>query len=327
MKIFITGSTGFVGSHLVDRLLERGDTVYCLVRRKSNLQWLTNKPVRLVYGDLREELTADLRQALREVDYVYHVAGAIMGIRARDYFRVNADGTRNVLEALIKTGSAPKRFLLVSSLAAAGPGEDDIPVKESQSPQPVSWYGRSKLEAERIARTYEKHVPVTIVRFPPIYGPRDRGMLPVFRALKSGIILVLGKDTKTDFLYISDAIQGMILAAESAQSMGELYHVGVGKNLPAKESLKIMASAVGKKKITITIPIPLIYMAAALSEVKIKATRHPSIFNWQKMAELKQTNWMIDIGKATQHLGFVAQMNLEEGGRLTYEWYLERGWL
>jgi nucleoside-diphosphate-sugar epimerase len=327
MKIFVTGSTGFVGSHLVDRLLERGDKVACLVRETSNLRWLSDKPVKLVYGDLRGEPGPELEKALKEADCVYHVAGAVMGVQREDYFQVNAKGTRNLLDALVRAGATPKRFLLVSSIAAGGPGDGETPVREDRPPHPVSWYGESKLEGERIARSYETHFPVTIVRPSVVFGPRDPGMLPTFSAIRKGLNLVLGRGVKTNFVYVSDIVTGLILAAESDQSVGEVLNIGASENIAAAQALRRMAEAVGRKTITVRVPLFLGYAMAGLSELRVRITRRPYIFNWQKMAELRETNWMIDVTRARELIGFEPEVSLEEGGRITYNWYLERGWI
>ncbi len=327
MKVFVTGSTGFVGSHLVDALLEKGYQVYVLVRKTSNLQWLEGKDVVKVVGDLRGELSDDLKNTLKESDYVYHIAGAIMGVKKEDYFRVNEDGTRNLLKAMIEAGASPQRFLYLSSLAAIGPGSDKLPVKEEDPPHPVSWYGESKLAGEKVVREYENKFPVTIVRPPPVYGPRDYGMLDVFRMLKYGIVSDVGKDTYTNFVFVKDLVKGIILAAEFEKGVGETFHIGDNENIATIQAFKRVAQVIGKRVISFKIPLPVVYIAAIFSEIKIRVTGEPEIFNFQKVAELKQTNWMMDISKAKKVLGYEPEYPLERGGEITYKWYLEKGWI
>ncbi len=327
MKIFVTGATGFVGSHLVDKLLEKGYEVYTLVRKTSNLQWLEGKNVKYVYGDLRGDLSDELKSALKEADYVYHIAGAIMGLKREDYFRVNEGGTRNLLEAMVRVGAKPGRFLYLSSLAAVGPGEDMKPVTEEDEPHPVSWYGESKLAGEKVVKEYEKHFDITIVRPPPVYGPRDYGMLDVFRMLKYGIVSDIGKDTYTNFVYVEDLVEGIILAAESEKGVGETFHIGDVENLATIEAFRRVARALGKRVISFKIPLPIVYVAAFFADLQMKITKKPQIFNLQKVAELKQTNWMMDISKARNMLGYQPRYRIEEGGKITYNWYIEHGWI
>ena len=202
-----------------------------------------------------------------------------------------------------------------------------IPVKEDDPPHPVSWYGESKLAGEKVAKEYEKYFPITIVRPPPVYGPRDYGMLDVFRMLKYGIVSDVGKDTWTNFVYVEDLVRGIILAAESENGVGEVFHIGDNENLATIDAFKRVAKAIGKRVVAFKIPLPVVYVAALLSEMKIRITGKPEIFNWQKVSELKQTNWMMDISKAKKILGYEPEFPIEKGGEITYKWYIEKGWI
>ena len=327
MNVFVTGATGFVGSHLVDKLLEQGDAVHCLVRRSSNLQWLSGKPVRLVYGDLTGEPGGDLAEALKKSDIVYHVGGAIAAFTRDGYIKINAGGTQKLLESLVKTKASPRRFLLVSSIAAAGHGVGDAPIVETQEPLPVNWYGESKLEAEKVARGFEDRFPITIVRPPPVYGPRDTSMLGVIKAIKYGLIVAPGRRLRTNFVYVSDLVKGIILAAASEKSRGQVYNLADAENLQASAAMERIAAAVGKRTMTLSLPVPLVYVGAALSDLKGWLTRTPQVFTRHKMNDYRETNWTVDITKARRDLGYEPAFNLEKGGRLTWDWYREEGWI
>ena len=327
MNIVVTGATGFLGSHLVDRLCGRGDRVTCVIRAASNLRWLDRRPVELVVAGSDGKAGPELRRALNEADYVYHLAGAIMGVAKEDYFRANAGGTRSLLQAMVDAGSRPKRFVYASTLAAVGPGSRGSLITEDQEPRPGNWYGRSKLEAENITRSYEKHFPYTIVRLPPVYGPRDRGMLQVFQAIRKGIIGILGRGNRTTFVYVSDFVRGVMLAAQSPAGAGEIFTIGGKENLPAEDFCRRVARAVGRKVFTLKIPMAAVYGAAAAAELAARVRRSPTIFNWQKMGELKHDNWMVDISKARALLGYESETGIARGGKITYNWYLMKGWL
>ena len=131
IKIFVTGATGFVGSHLVDKLLEDNrNIIYCLVRKSSDLQWLKNKPVNLIYGGLDMDLTPELKEVLDNCDYIYHIAGAVKGLAKNDYYNINVAGTKNLLDFIVHSGSQLKKFIFVSSLAASGPGKNENIITE-----------------------------------------------------------------------------------------------------------------------------------------------------------------------------------------------------
>src|SRR6266508_2168624 len=145
-RALVTGGTGLVGSHLVEMLLQKGYAVTCLVRYPQRPHWLTGMNVDLVQGDcLNPE---SLVPAVRGASIVFHLAGLTKAMHARDYYLVNHIGTRNILEACARHNPAVGKFVLISSLAAAGPSPDGRPVRDTDVPRPVSDYGRSKLLAE-----------------------------------------------------------------------------------------------------------------------------------------------------------------------------------
>ena len=164
MNVFVTGGTGFVGAHLVRTLQERGDRVTCLVRRPELAERLGWRDVRLVRGDLDD--AGALLEGCEGAELVFHVAGKVVAKNAADFMATNRDGTANVLEAAQEHGVG--RFVLVSSLAAAGPTTPGHPIDETRHPAPVTDYGRSKLAAEVLVRAMP--FPWTIVRPPVVYG-------------------------------------------------------------------------------------------------------------------------------------------------------------
>ncbi|MGH9761667.1 MAG: NAD-dependent epimerase/dehydratase family protein, partial [Blastocatellia bacterium] len=208
-KILVTGGTGFVGSHLVDRLVEQGCRVRCLVRATSNLKYLKQPGVEFAYGGLEGD--TDWDAAFRDVNTVYHVAGLTFARRAKDYFTVNHKGTEYILGAALKRREQLKRFVHVSSLAAIGPARDGEAVTETTPPRPITPYGRSKLAGEEALRMMRDLVDYTIVRPPAVYGPRDYAIFEFFKAVKRGMSPVIGShDMKFSIVHVRDLVEGII---------------------------------------------------------------------------------------------------------------------
>lgn len=169
----VTGANGFIGSHLVRKLLDEGYEIRGLVRSTSDLRSLEGLPISLFIGDVRDRVT--LEEPVRGVDYVFHLAAELMVASADAFLAANTRGTRNLLEVTRQeAGDDFKRFLFASSQAAAGPAPDRNPLGESVAPDPISWYGTSKMRAEEIVREDAGDIPTTIVRPASVYGERER---------------------------------------------------------------------------------------------------------------------------------------------------------
>ena len=178
MRIFVTGATGFLGSHLVDALLKRGAEVTCLVRSEAKFHSLFPETAPLlIRGDL--DNTDALRAGCEGADIIYHSAALTAARSRREFFSVNVDATQRVIEAASAASPNLQRFVFVSSQAAAGPSASGLPKRECDPARPVSDYGASKLAAEEVVR--QSGLPWSIVRPSAVYGPRDTSFLTVFR--------------------------------------------------------------------------------------------------------------------------------------------------
>src|SRR5438034_1036973 len=190
MNVFITGATGFLGSHTADRLLEQGHHIRAFVRSSSSLDWIKGKDIETVKGDLEDP--ASLEPALKGIEGVIHVAGVTAAKTKKDFYRHNQLATRGLLEATKQYAGNIERFVLISSQTAGGPSLDGNPVTEETPPHPITTYGKSKLAAEEESRQYRDDFPVTILRLPAIYGPRDSAILSFFQTVNKGIKPLIG---------------------------------------------------------------------------------------------------------------------------------------
>lgn len=324
-RCLVTGAAGFVGSHLVEALVGRGHEVSCLVRKTSNLAWLKALPVRLVYGDVVD--AASLPAAVDGMDYVYHVAGVTKALREADFFFVNAGGTSNLLKACAGAGRPFQRIVVVSSQAAHGPPRDGRPMREDDPPRPITPYGLSKLRAEAIAASFASRLPITIVRPPAIYGPRDRETLVVFQWVNRGLSPVPRTKQLFSVIHARDLANGLVLAGEHPGGPGRLYHLANDEPESLEGMARLIAQALGKRAITLRLPAAALGIAAVASALAGALQRQPQIFDRYKALELSQPSWVSDTGRARDELGFTATVPLSEGVRETAEWYRRTGWL
>jgi dihydroflavonol-4-reductase len=325
-KVLVTGATGFVGSHLVDALIERGRAVRCLVRRTSNLRYLKHPQIEFAYGGV--DGATDWDEALKDVDTIYHVAGLTFARRAKDYFTVNHQGTEAILAGALKHRDRIKRFVLVSSLAAVGPGRDGRPVDESSTPAPITSYGRSKLMGEEAVKAVADLLPTTIVRPPAVYGPRDYGIYEFFKSIARGLSPTIGRyDKQISLVHAHDLARGTILAGESPASMGRTYFISSEEVYSMRAVADRIAEILGRRARSIAIPRPVAFTVAIAAEAFAAVMRKPPVINRDKVTDLSQTFWGCSIERAKSELGYSQQVSLDEGLEGTVEWYKREGWL
>ncbi|MGD2080550.1 MAG: NAD-dependent epimerase/dehydratase family protein [Nitrospirota bacterium] len=321
MRALLTGPTGFIGSHLAEELLKKGYKVSCLVRKTSNLDWIDGLDARLCYGDCLDP--ESLEEAVAGADLVFHLAGLTKARGEKEFLEVNAGGTERLLEAVASRAPSVKMFVFLSSLAAAGPGREGAPVTEKTQPRPVSGYGRSKLEAERIVMRYSETLPVTIIRPPAVYGPRDRDFYVLYKLLSKGVFPYWGRSYYS-LVYVEDLVRGLITAAESGKAEGKTYFISDRTPYTNLEIAKVIADALGRRPLRVPMPKGLM---PAIANVGRLFGAGSSIINSDKAKEMSYPYWVCDPGRAEKELGFSAQVPMDKGFKWTANWYRIHRWL
>jgi len=325
-KALVTGATGFVGSHLVEGLVERGYRVRCLVRKSSNLRWLSDLRVEYAYGDIADQ--DSLRGVVENADLVFHSAGLTKAKNREEYFRANAEGTRNLVQACQGQNPGLKRFVYVSSQAAVGPGSDEKPLDENAPCRPITDYGESKLEGEKIVLQYSSKLPITIVRPPAVYGPRDADVLGFFKVASKGFRVSFGKgESFLSLVYVKDLVEGIIRGAENPKSLGQTYFIADERVYSWREAFDIMAEVLEKRTIPLRTPKRVVLFLALISESFSGLFGRSATFNTQKAREITQRYWGLDVSKARAELEFSAKYDLKRGAAETVKWYRDEGWL
>jgi nucleoside-diphosphate-sugar epimerase len=340
-KVLVTGATGFIGSQLTRRLVERGDEVTCLVRDPAKTPSLAGMAVRLVQGDVRNPNA--VRAAVAGNEIVYHLAGTVAAFSLDDMAAVNVTAFQNVAAACAGCATPPT-LVFVSSLAAAGPSSVDRARVESDPPMPVSNYGRTKRAAELIAEQFAGKVPITILRPPIVYGEGDQNLVAVFRTIhRLGIHVALGLASKRfSFLYVSDLVDAVILCAERGTRLAPAckaccsngappgYYFAAGDEQPTFGELgTLIGRALGRAHVLVLrAPGTLsLWPIAAACEAMARLRRKPYIFNFDKVREARAESWTCSSDAIRRQLGFAPSAPLAERLRQTADWYLAKNLL
>jgi dihydroflavonol-4-reductase len=278
--------------------------------------------VRLVRGDLED--AAALREGCAGADVVFHVAGKIVARDALEFMATNRDGTANVLEAAQERGVT--RFVLVSSLAAAGPTVPGRPIDEQRPPAPVTDYGRSKLAAEVLVRAMA--FPWTIVRPPVVYGERDRGTLKIFQLARGPFVPVFGDGSQElSVIHADDLAQALIAAGTTPATAGRVYFAAHLTLTTSRELALACGRALGTTPRVVPVPAlvarGVLWTVGSLAHLAGRAT----LLSADKANEYLAPAWTCRPDALMHDGNWRPTIDLESGLRRTAAWYREAGWL
>lgn len=355
-RVLITGASGFIGSHLVERLLAGGDHVRAMVRATSKLDNLAGCRPELVHASLGD--VDAMAAAMEGVEIVYHVAGLTAAFTRAEFDRANADGTANVLAAVRRARRGPRRVVYVSSLMAAGPSHPEVARREHHSPRAFTKYGDSKLAGEHklFAAARAGEVEAVIVRPPLVYGPRDTDVLQMIRSANFGLIAQPGwRPTWLSAIHALDLVEGIALAGERGRPLprGEAAHVLAGAGLPedhvpedpshpAGEGIyyftdggrhtvvsfgKAAAGALGRRALALPFPKSAVWTLAAVNHAFGRLRGRPPALHLDKAKGSMSPGWWCDDSKAARELGYAPRWPLAAGLEQTVQWLRAQRWL
>jgi len=327
MKVLLTGANGFVGSHVLDRLLDQGVSTVALLRAGSDRALIAARlqQVELRTGSLGDP--ASLDAALDGVTHVIHCAGATKALSRQGFLEVNQVGTRQVVSAVNRRHGQIERLVLISSLAAAGPGTREHPRREQDRPAPVSDYGHSKLAAER--EVIEGCKPDwTIVRPPAVYGPRDREFLRLFKAVRSHVMPRFGGGRQPLTLaYVTDLAAAIVAVMSHENARREVFFAGTPTAVTAAGLAHCIAAAMKTWTVPLPLPNAVLWLACQWAECVTRVTRRASVLSAQKWPELAAEGWVCEVSKLKDEVGYDHWTTLPAGVEMTCNWYRDQGWL
>ncbi len=323
MKALVTGGTGFVGRHLVEHLRAAGDDVTALVRSPQRAEPLAALGARLERGDLNDRPA--LARAAAGQDVIYHVAGAVAAPSEAAYLAANRDGTAHLVDAAVAAGT--RRFVFVSSLAAAGPSQPGKPHSGDVAPHPVTAYGRSKLAGEQVVR--RSPLAWTIVRPPAVYGPRDReNFLTVYKALGLGVAPVFGDgSTELSAVYAPDLAEAIRAAATTEATVGRIYYANHPEIITSADLVRTIARSAGRSVRIVGLPEALARGILTVTGGIARLLGRTTILNADKANEFYQAAWTGDPGELTRDAAWRARHDVAAGFAATWQWYRGAGWL
>ena len=331
MKILITGASGFIGSFIVEEALKQGFETWAAVRKSSSKEYLQDERIHFIELNLSSK--AQLIEQLRphQFDYVVHAAGVTKCLNKADFRRINTEGTKNLVDALLDLQMPLKRFVFLSSLSVFGAIKEQLPydeIREDDTPKPNTEYGRSKLEAERYIDSIGSRLPYTILRPTGVYGPREKDYFMMAKSIKQHIDFAVGYQRQDiTFVYVTDVVQAVFLALEKGET-GRKYFLSDGQVYQSTTFSDLIHEELGRPWwLRITAPVWVLRVVTFFGEYIGHMTGKVTALNNDKYNILRQRNWRCDIEPARRELGFEPKVQLKEGVKTTIQWYKDHKWL
>ena len=335
MKIGVTGGTGFVGSHVVELLLKRGDEVNCLVLPSEGKLWLepyadgssSSKTGQLHFFEGSVTDPGSLGPFLDSCDAIVNIAGLTRAKTEERFLEVNAGGAANLVEAALALEGGPRQIVSMSSLAAVGPCPEGRCLDEDDELHPITPYGRSKAALETALRTYEGRMHFTFIRAPGVYGPRDRDFFQYFRLVSKGWRLIAGSRNVTSLVYVKTLAAAIVSCIANPAAHDQAFFIADEGEYDWDDISAMIEAALGKRTKRIAVPCWAVAVLAFFSEAIKPFSRRPPLLGKDKLREMRQSRWVVSTAKAKRVLGFKPMESTAEAMTETGRWYRDMGWI
>lgn len=332
-KILITGASGFIGSFLVEEALQQGFDVWAGIRPTSSREYLKDERIKFVELNLssQENLKKEILSLVEEhgsFDYVIHNAGITYAPQKRDFIQVNYTNTKNLTNAIRTSGMSLKKFVLISSLAALGPGNSETfePIEISDTPHPISTYGKSKLMAEQHVRSLSSF-PYLIINPTAVYGPRDKDFLELIKLIRHGFEFYIGSNSQMiSLLYVKDLARAVMLAIKSPVR-NHSYLISDGFDYDKEQLGEVIKKILGKKTMKYKLPgTPFRWAIKGIETIYLLFGKRPFL-NFEKVIEISSANWKCNSEEIWRDIRASPEFTLKKGMVETLDWYKENGWI
>ncbi len=331
MRVAVTGGTGFVGSHVVELLAQRGYEVNCLVMPSEGPRWLEGLgeggAPRFFEGSVTER--SSLGPFLEGCGAIVNIAGLTRSKTEEGFLAVNAGGAVNLVEAALALPDGPRQIVSMSSLAASGPCAEGCCADEDDEQRPLTPYGRSKVALEAALRPYIEagSFHCTFIRAPGVYGPRDRDFLQYFKLVSRGLRIIVGRRNVMSLLYVKTLASAIVSCIGKPAAYGQAFFIADDGEYDWDDFSSMIESSLGKRTLRVRVPEPVVAVVAGCSELAKPFMRRPPLLDRHKIREIRQHRWVVSTAKAKRLLGFEPVASTAEAVAETGRWYAERGWI
>ncbi len=326
-NIVLTGATGFIGQHLATAVLNSDHRLNILSRRqKGEFSGFETKGAKISICELSSK--SILKLMTKNCDTVIHLAGTTKTLTEKEMFEVNVEYTKNLLDVC---DGRNIHFVYISSQAAAGPAIDpEKPVKESDPPNPLTWYGKSKLKAEEEVINWGKknNNKFTIIRPPSVFGPGEKDIFSCFKLMNKNLSFSIGyKEKRISVIYVKDLVSAIMHLVENVEPSGKTYFASSDHHYSWEELFSAIAGSMNKKRyLKLKLPEISAVPVAVFSEAMSKITKKPALLNSQKIIEMKQDFWVCS-NALLKSTGWTPQYSLDEAMKETANWYKNNNWI